>query len=91
MSIFVSLIDAAPPDHMNPLALMAAISKAQRDGKSSGQGGSGPQTSREMSVKTDLWLSGGLSSKMDEIQRMSGAQVHVTGVTQLAPTIFPSH
>ena len=90
MSIFVSLIDAAPPDHMNPLALMAAISKAQRDGKS-GPGGSGPQTSREMSVKTDLWLSGGLSSKMDEIQRMSGAQVHVTGVTQLAPTIFPSH
>ena len=66
---------------MNPLALMAAISKAQRDGKS-GPGGSGPQTSREMSVKTDLWLSGGLSSKMDEIQRMSGAQVHVTGVTQ---------
>ena len=85
MSIFFSLIDAAPPDHMNPLALMAAISKAQRVGKS------GPQTSREMSVKTDLWLSGGLSSKMDEIQRMSGAQVHVTGVTQLNPTIFPSH
>ena len=79
---------------MNPLALMAAISKAQRDGKSGpgGQGGgSGPQTSREMSVKTDLWLSGGLSSKMDEIQRMSGAQVHVTGVTQLNQTLLAPH
>lgn len=64
---------------MNPLALMAAISKSQRAGNG---GGGAKQTSREMSVAVELWASGGISSKMEEIQRMSGAQVHVDTASQ---------
>ena len=61
---------------MNPLALMAAISKSQGGGGGNGAGQPQQQTSREMSVAVELWASG-ISSKMEEIQRMSGAQVHV--------------
>ena len=64
--------NGAETDHMNPLALMAAISKAQRNG------GSG-QTSREMTVNSDLWIvMSNNGARIDEIQRMSGAQVHVS-------------
>ena len=62
------------PDYMNPLALMAAISNSNRGG------GNRVRTSREMPVNCRgimamLRQSGG--SKLDEIQRMSCAQLHV--------------
>ena len=61
------------PDYMNPLTLMAAISNSNR-------GGNRVRTSREMPVNCRaimamLRQSGG--AKLDEIQRMSGAQLHV--------------
>ena len=69
------------PDHMNPLALMAAISKSQRNGENVNR------TSREMSVNTELirkiFLSDSSSTdlsqnrKLQEIQKMSGAQIHM--------------
>jgi len=66
---------------MNPLALMAAISKSQRNGENVNR------TSREMSVSTELikkvFLKDytnsemGQNRKIEEIQRMSGAQIHM--------------
>ena len=66
---------------MNPLALMAAISKSQRNGENVNR------TSREMSVDTELirkvLLKDSTNSdlsqnrKMEEIQKMSGAQIHM--------------
>ena len=67
---------------MNPLALMAAISKSQRSGENV------QQTSREMSVSIEmikkLFYSNGnqtigkvVNTKLEEIQRMSGAQIHM--------------
>ena len=69
------------PDHMNPLTLMAAISNSHR-------GGNRARTSREMTVNCQLIfrilrLSGG--AKLDEIQRMSGAQIHVPGEEEASP------
>lgn len=63
------------PDHMNPLALMAAISKAQNGGQQQ------PQTSREMNVNGELinaMMNQSHGQKMDEIRRMSGAQIHLS-------------
>ena len=69
------------PDHMNPLALMAAISKSQRNGENVSR------TSREMSVNVELvrkvFLKDssnsdlGQTKKIEEIQKMSGAQIYV--------------
>ena len=75
---------------MNPLALMAAISKSQRNGEHINR------TSREMSVNTEMVRKvffqnindpsvGGnndslpsiQNKKVEEIQRMSGAQIHL--------------
>ena len=66
---------------MNPLALMAAISKSQRNGETVNR------TSREMSFNTELirkvFLKDSSSSdpsqnrKLEEIQKMSGAQIHI--------------
>ena len=64
------------PDHMNPLALMAAISKSQQNG-----GQNQPQTSQEMSVSGEMiniMMAQSQGQKIDEIQRMSGAQVHIS-------------
>lgn len=63
---------------MNPLALMAAISKGQQNG------GQKPQTSREMTVNGEminLMMAQSQGQKMDEIRRMSGAQVHISEQT----------
>lgn len=65
------------PDHMNPLALMAAISKAQQNG---GQG-SKPQTSQEMTVSSEMiniMMAQSQGQKLEEIRRMSGAQIHIS-------------
>jgi hypothetical protein len=72
------------PDHMNPLALMAAISNSHRNMGSVNR----PRTSREMSVNCEmigqlLRQSGG--AKLEEIQRMSGAQIHVAGEEEASP------
>lgn len=72
------------PDHMNPLALMAAISNSHRNVGSVNR----PRTSREMSVNCEmigrlLRQSGG--AKLEEIQRMSGAQIHVAGEEEASP------
>ena len=74
---------------MNPLALMAAISKSQRNGETVSR------TSREMSVNTEMVkkvflqnndastgehndsMPGSQNRKVEEIQRMSGAQIHL--------------
>ena len=67
---------------MNPLALMAAISKSQRGGENV------QQTSREMSLSTEMikklfYCNGNqttgkvVNAKLDDIQRMSGAQIHL--------------
>ena len=70
---------------MNPLALMAAISKSQRNGETVNR------TSREMPVNTELirkvFLKDSSSSelsqnrKLEEIQKMSGAQIHMPDST----------
>jgi hypothetical protein len=70
------------PDHMNPLTLMAAISNSNRGG------GNRARTSREMTVNCQMIFqilrqSGG--AKLDEIQRMSGAQIHVPGEEEASP------
>ena len=73
------------PDHMNPVALMAAISNSHRN---AGGGGNRSRTSREMNVNSDMMRlllrqSGG--AKLDEIQHMSGAQIHVAGDEEASP------
>ncbi len=72
------------PDHMNPLALMAAISNSHRNAG----GPNRARTSREMCVNSDMMRrllrqSGG--AKLEEIQRMSGAQIHVAGDEEVSP------
>jgi len=70
-----SLANNKMPDHMNPLALMAAIS--QQNG---GQG-SKPQTSQEMTVNSEMiniMMAQSQGQKIEEIRRMSGAQIHIS-------------
>ena len=72
------------PDHMNPLALMAAIGKSQQV---SGMGGGHtiPKTSREMTVNSEMinvMMAKGQGQKLQEIQRMSGAQIHISDQVQ---------
>ena len=65
------------PDHMNPLALMAAISKSQQNGGQNQQ----PQTSREMTVNSEMiniMMAQSQGQKIEEIRRMSGAQIHIS-------------
>ena len=67
---------SSTPDHMNPLTLMAAINKAQQNG-----GQPQPQTSREMTLKNEMiniMMAQSQGQKINEIQRMSGAQVHIS-------------
>lgn len=71
-----SVVNNRLPDHMNPLNLVAAISRHQQNG-----GPPQPQTSQEMKVNSDLihvMMKQGQGQKMEEIKRMSGAQVHVS-------------
>lgn len=59
-------------DHMNPLNLVAAISRNQQNGA---------QTSQEMKVSSDLiqmMMNQGQGQKIEEIKRMSGAQIHIS-------------
>lgn len=70
------------PEHMNPLTLMAAISSAHKntDNRS--------RTSREMWVKGEMMsivLASSAGRKLDEIQRMSGAQIHVAAEDEMSP------
>jgi len=68
------------PDHMNPLALMAAIGKSQQGGV-----GHTPKTSREMTVNSEMinvMMAKGQGQKLQEIQRMSGAQIHISDQVQ---------
>ena len=67
-----SLVNNRLPDHMNPLNLVAAISRHQQNG-----GPPQPQTSQEMKVKSEL-IHSIVPQKMDEIKRMSGAQIHIS-------------
>ena len=67
-----SLINNRLPDHMNPLNLVAAISRHQQNG-----GPPQPQTSQEMKVKSEL-IHSMIPQKMEEIKRMSGAQIHIS-------------
>lgn len=71
------------PDHMNPLALMAAISNSNRNG------GNQVRMSREMWVRADLMrqvLMQSQGSILGEIHRMSGAQVHLGNLSDVAPS-----
>ena len=64
------------PDHMNPLALMAAIGKSQQNG-----GQPQPQSSREMTVNGEMinvMMAQSQGQKLEEIRRMSGAQIHIS-------------
>lgn len=70
------------PDHMNPLNLMSAISNSNR-------GGNRMRTSREMPVSCHAMitmLKQSAGAKLDEIQRMSGAQLHVPGENEATAT-----
>merc|ERR550532_538874 len=72
-----SLANNKMPDHMNPLALMAAISKSQQNGGQNQQ----PQTSREMTVNSEMiniMMAQSQGQKIEEIRRMSGAQIHIS-------------
>jgi len=65
------------PDHMNPIALMAAISNSQRDKMT---GGGGPEITKEMMIDNAVAGSviGKSGSKVGEIRKISGAQVHIS-------------
>jgi len=71
------------PDHMNPVALMAAISNSQRD-KMTG-GGGGPEITKEMHIDNTVAGSviGKSGSKVGEIRKISGAQVHISTEDEL--------
>merc|ERR1719369_2631166 len=71
------------PEHMNPLALMAAISTAQRD-KMSG-GNTGAEINKEMRINNDVCGSiiGKGGGKIAEIRRISGATVHISSEDEL--------
>merc|ERR1711953_215794 len=59
--------------HMNPLNLVAAISRNQPQNQ--------PQTSQEMKASSDLiqmMMNQGQGQKIEEIKRMSGAQIHIS-------------
>ena len=60
------------PDHMNPLALMAAISKSQRNGETVNR------TSREMPVNTELirkvFLKDSSSSELSQNRKLEEIQ-----------------
>lgn len=69
-----SLVNNRLQDHMNPLNLVAAISRNHQNG---GQ----PQTSQEMNASSDLiqlMMNQGQGQKVEEIKRMSGAQIHIS-------------
>jgi len=71
-----SLANNKMPDHMNPLALMAAIA-----GQQNGSQGSKPQTSQEMTVNGEMiniMMAQSQGQKIEEIRRMSGAQIHIS-------------
>ncbi len=79
------------PDYMNPLALIQAISSAQRQNvavvdTAGGGAGQSQQTSREMSVPHDMVrvIIGKGGGKINEIRRISGAQVHVPAEEELS-------
>ena len=66
------------PDHMNPVALMAAISNSQRD-KLTGAA-AGQEVTRDMRISNDLAGSviGKSGAKVAEIRKISGAAVHIS-------------
>jgi len=68
------------PDFMDPLMLLQAISGTQAAAANNGVGAnSSPHTSREMSVPEDMVgiIIGSKGAKINEIRRISGAQLHV--------------
>jgi len=69
--------DPTGPEHMNPVALMAAISTSQRD-KVLG-GGTGPEITKEMRIENDVAGSviGKQGAKVAEIRQISGANVSI--------------
>jgi len=72
------------PDHMNPIALMAAISNSQRDKMT---GGGGPEITKEMLIDNAVAGSviGKSGSKVGEIRKISGAQVHISTEDEMTP------
>jgi len=71
-----NLDDPTGPEHMNPLALMAAISNSQRDKV---MGGGGPEITKEMRIENEVAGSviGKHGSKVGEIRQISGANVSI--------------
>merc|ERR1719347_420027 len=69
---------AAGPAHMNPVALMTAISTSQREKLGGGPGG--PEVTREMHIENEAAGSviGKGGQKVGEIRKISGAQVHIS-------------
>jgi len=69
---------AAGPAHMNPVALMTAISTSQREKLAGGPGG--PEVTREMRIENEAAGSviGKGGQKVGEIRKISGAQVHIS-------------
>merc|ERR1712123_180438 len=69
---------------MNPIALMAAISNSQRDKMT---GGGGPEITKEMLIDNAVAGSviGKSGSKVGEIRKISGAQVHISTEDEMTP------
>merc|ERR1719150_1005423 len=65
------------PEYMNPVALMVAISSSQSDKLT---GGGGQEITKEMMISNDVAGSviGKSGSKVAEIRKISGAQVHIS-------------
>jgi len=65
------------PEYMNPVALMVAISSSQSDKLT---GGGGQEITKEMMINNDVAGSviGKSGSKVAEIRKISGAQVHIS-------------
>ena len=64
------------PEHMNPLALMMAISNSRRD---SLLGGGGPEITKEMKIDNEVagTIIGKHGMKVGEIRQISGASVQI--------------
>jgi hypothetical protein len=73
----------ATPEHMDPLALMTAISNSNLNG------GKQSRTTREIWVRAELMfqvVSQNQGAVLGEIHRMSGAQVHVGSASEVTPS-----
>ena len=77
--------DPSGPEHMNPVALMAAISTSQRDKV---LGGGGPEITKEMRIENEVAGSviGKHGTKVAEIRQISGAHVSINTEDEITET-----